>query len=307
MRLQQQWWSVLLAAVLMGLVGVTALAAAGEQFIPVLAVREGALRSFYIPQANGFIDYVTLLNARDGGINGVTLVWEECETVYDVPRGIECYERLKGKGPTGAAAFHPVGTPLAYALTERVTHDHIPLLTVGSGRADASDGRVFPYVFTPPPITWWSQNTAKIRFIGQRAGGLEQLKGLTIAHIYLDNDYGRETRSILDHQAAQYGFAVQHLAVPPPGLDQKAIWLRVKVAQPDWVILRSGGVMTPTALKEAAQVGVSRDKMVGPSPTCAEQDMLPAGEAAIGFICATWSGTGTHFPLIQDVLQYVYG
>ena len=60
MRLQQQWWSVLLAAVLMGLVGVTALAAAGEQFIPVLAVREGALRSFYIPQANGFIDYANV-------------------------------------------------------------------------------------------------------------------------------------------------------------------------------------------------------------------------------------------------------
>ena len=26
----------------------------------------------------------------------------------------------------------------------------------------------------------------------------------------------------------------------------------------------------------------------------------------MGFICATWSGTGTHFPLIQEMLQYVY-
>ena len=49
---------------------------------------------------------------------------------------------------------------------------------------------------------------------------------------------------------------MQHLAVQPPGLDQKATWLRVKVAQPDWVILRTHGVMTWTALKEAAQVGV---------------------------------------------------
>ena len=37
------------------------------------------LRFQQIPQANGFIDYLTLLNARDGGINGVKLVWEECE------------------------------------------------------------------------------------------------------------------------------------------------------------------------------------------------------------------------------------
>src|SRR5439155_8980873 len=49
-----------------------------------------------------------------------------------------------------------------------------------------------------------------------------------------------------------------------------------------------------------------RDRMVGGWQTCTEQDMVPAGEAAIGFICARLSGAGTHFPLIQDVLQYVY-
>src|SRR5438094_3648480 len=111
MRIQQQWWSVLIAAVLGGLVGVTAVAAAGEQFLPVLGVREGALRFVGIPIANGFIDYVTLLNERDGSINGVPLVWEECETVGDVTHGVECYERLKGKVPTAAAAFSPAYTP----------------------------------------------------------------------------------------------------------------------------------------------------------------------------------------------------
>ena len=75
-------------------------------------MREGALEGVGIPCANGYIDYVTLLNERDGGINGVTLVWEECETVYDVTRGVECYERLKSKGPTGAAVVVPTGNPL---------------------------------------------------------------------------------------------------------------------------------------------------------------------------------------------------
>src|SRR5262249_35723647 len=159
-----------------------------------------------------------------------------------------------------------------------------------------------------PPSTYWSQNTAKIRFIGQRAGGMEQLKGRKIAHVYADNDYGRETLPILDIQAAQYGFAVQHLAVPWPGLDQKATLLRAKVAQPDWVILRvGGGVALSTALKEAAQIGFPRDKIVGNVWACAEQDMVPAGEAAMGYICASFHGTGTDFPLIQDTLTYVYG
>ena len=64
--------------------------------------------------------------------------------------------------------------------------------------------------------------------------------------------------------------------------------------------------MTSTALKEAVQVGFPRDKIVGTWPTCGEQDMEPAGEAAIGFICATFHGTGRNFPLIQDILTYVY-
>jgi branched-chain amino acid transport system substrate-binding protein len=119
MRVRHQWWSVLVAAILGGLVGVTAVVAGGEQFLAILGVREGAQRSGQIPLANGFIDYVTLLNARDGGINGVTLVWEECETVFDVPRGIECYERLKARGPTGAGAFHLANAPLVYALRVR--------------------------------------------------------------------------------------------------------------------------------------------------------------------------------------------
>ena len=103
MRIQRRWWSGLVAAMLGGLVGVTAVAAAGEQFLPVLSTREGALRFQHIPMTNGFIDYVTLLNERDGGIHGVPLVWEECETVWDATRAVECYERLKAKGPLGTA------------------------------------------------------------------------------------------------------------------------------------------------------------------------------------------------------------
>ena len=165
---------------------------------------------------------------------------------------------------------------------------------------------MFPYVFNPPSH-YWSQNTTKIRFLGQRVGGMGQLKGRKIAHVYRDDVYGRETIPLLDIQATRYGFTVQHLPVQPPGLDQKATWLRVKVAQPDWVILRSGGMMTATALQEAAAVGFPRDKMVGASATCTEPEMVRAGEAAIGFICLTWhGGTGRHFPLLQDIRTSVY-
>ena len=51
----------------------------------------------------GFIDYMQLVNARNGGVSGVKLTWSECETEYVVERGVECYERLK-KGFNGAPA-----------------------------------------------------------------------------------------------------------------------------------------------------------------------------------------------------------
>src|ERR1043166_4383905 len=114
MGLKLLWWNGLVTAVLVGLVGVTVAGAAGEQFLPVLSIREGALRFLGIPQADGYIAYLTLLNEHDGGINGVKLIWEECETVYDVERGVECYEHLKAKGPTGAVVVVPTGTPLVY-------------------------------------------------------------------------------------------------------------------------------------------------------------------------------------------------
>jgi len=78
------------------------------------------------------------------------------------------------------------------------------------------------------------------------------------------------------------------------------------VAQPDWVILQAVGVMVSTALKEAAQVGFPRDKIVGNTASCTEQDVVPAGDTAIGFICAISHAAGTHFPLIPDILKYVY-
>ena len=50
--------------------------------------REGTLRLLGVPQTDGYLAYVTLLNARDGGINGVPVIGEGCETAYDVPRGV---------------------------------------------------------------------------------------------------------------------------------------------------------------------------------------------------------------------------
>ena len=128
-------------------VSTAALAQANEQFFPVLVYRTGAYAPNGVPFADGYVDYLKLVNARDGGINGIKVAFEECEFGYATDRGVECHERLKGKGPTGAAAFHPLSTGVTFAVTDKAFVDRIPIITSGYGRADSVDGSVFPWNF----------------------------------------------------------------------------------------------------------------------------------------------------------------
>ena len=74
-----------------------AFAQAKEQFFPLLVYRTGPYAPNGTPWANGKQDYIKMINARDGGINGVKIAFEECETGYATDRGVECYERLKSR------------------------------------------------------------------------------------------------------------------------------------------------------------------------------------------------------------------
>ena len=110
-------------------VATTAFAQAKEQFFPVLVYRTGAYAPNGVPFANGYVDYLKYVNAK-GGINGVKITFEECETGYATDKGVECYERLKGKGG-GATVFQPLSTGITFALTEKAPGDKIPLITAG--------------------------------------------------------------------------------------------------------------------------------------------------------------------------------
>jgi branched-chain amino acid transport system substrate-binding protein len=279
--------------------------AQNEQFVPHSYYWVGPFAASGSGIAGGAADYLEMLNARDGGINGVKFTSEKCETEYNNARGVECYERLKKKGPTGATLIHPLSTGITYSLIEKGTADKIPIVSVGYGRTDASDGRVFPYIF--PLITnYWSQNTVKIKFIGMKEGGMDKLKGKKIVNLYHDSAYGKETTPVLDVQAKKYGFEITHIAVPNPGNEQQAQWLQIRQIKPDWVILRGWGVMNPTALKAAQRAGYPREKIIGVWWSGSEEDVIPAGDAAKGYISAAFNVSGTNYPVIQDIQKHLY-
>ena len=84
---------------------------ANEIFVPVLVYRTGPYAPNGVPWADGFVDYLKLVNARDGGVNGIKIAFEECETGYATDRGVECYERLKSKKPVSHSS-NAIFTPL---------------------------------------------------------------------------------------------------------------------------------------------------------------------------------------------------
>jgi len=276
-----------------------ALAQAKDIFVPVLVYRTGPYAPNGVPWADGFVDYLKLVNERDGGVNGVKIAYEECETGYATDRGVECYERLKSKHPV---AFSPLSTGITYALTDKVDNDHIVLITAGYGRADSVDGAVFKWNF-PMMGTYWDGADILVQHVKKKGS----LKGKKIALVYHDSPYGKEPIPVLEELAKKEGFTLLKLPVTHPGVEQKATWLQIRQQRPDYVFLWGWGVMNSTAIKEAIAVGYPRLQMYGVWWAAAEPDVLPAEQAAKGYNgLALEHSAENNLPIHKDMMKFLY-
>ncbi|NJD24392.1 MAG: ABC transporter substrate-binding protein [Betaproteobacteria bacterium] len=279
-----------------------AFAQAKEQFFPVLVYRTGAYAANGNPWANGYIDYLKLVNAN-GGVNGVKISFEECEFGYATDRGVECYERLKGKGAT---VFQPLSTGVTFALTDKAPVDKIPLVTAGYGRSESQDGSVFTWNF-PLLGTYWVAADVAIQHIGKQAGGLDKLKGKKIALVYHDSPFGKEPIPMLQERAKMHGFELILLPVAHPGVEQKATWLQIRQNRPDNVLLWGWGVMNSTALKEAQATGFPREKMLGVWWAGAEPDVKDVAAGAKGYQALTLQHSAEpNSKVVKDMLEKVH-
>ncbi|MBT9293255.1 ABC transporter substrate-binding protein [Prosthecodimorpha staleyi] len=296
--------TLLVGTAMMALVA-TALPAAAEDslYIPLLTYRTGAFAGSGIPIADGMHDYFKMLNARDGGIGGVKIVTEECETGYTAQKGVECYEATKAKG---ALVYNPWSTGITLALIPKATQEKIPVLSMAYGLSAAAMGKSFPWVFNPP-LTYWDGLSVAIKYVGDKTGGLDKLKGKTIGFIYLDAPYGKEPIPLLEGLAKDYGFKVAKYPVPADKMqDQSSQWLNVQQDNPDWMIMWGWGAMNPTAVKEAAKVGFPMDKFIGVWWSGSEDDARPAGPGGKGYLTLNFTATGADFPAVQDIVKHVF-
>ncbi|MBU6370030.1 MAG: ABC transporter substrate-binding protein [Burkholderiales bacterium] len=296
------WLSAVLTSVLLSS-GSQAWAQAKEQFVPVLSYRTGPYAPNGTPWANGFVDYLKLVNAK-GGINGVKIAYEECETGYDTARSVECYERLKSKKPS---FVQTLSTGATFAITEKAPGDKIPVLTVGYGRSESADGAVFKWNF-PIAGTYWVAADTILQAIAKKEGGWDKLKGKKVALVYHDSPFGKEPIPLMQERSRNHGFELQLLPVTPPGVEQKATWLQVRQARPDYVVLWGWGVMNSTAIKEAQATGYAREKMYGVWWAGAEPDVKDVAEGAKGYNAVTIQhGAEPNADIVKALLTQIHG
>ena len=298
--------TLIACAALMGTVGslafVPAASAQDSIYVPLFTYRTGPFAGSGIPIANGKHDYLDMLNARDGGIGGVKLVIEECETGYDTKKGVECYEQVKDKKPV---IVNPWSTGITLQLIPKAGVDKIPVLSMAYGLSAAAVGDDFPWIFNPP-MTYWDALSIIFKYIGTKEGGLEKLKGKTIGYIFFDGGYGREPIPLLEQFAKDYGFTIKQYPVPAAEMqNQSAQWLSVRRDRPDYMIMWGWGAMNPTAVKEAAKVNYPMDKFLSVYWGGGEDDARPTGADAKGFTSLAFSATGANFPALQDIQKHV--
>ena len=247
--------------------------------------------------SQGQRDYLTLVNER-GGVNGYRFVADVSDHGNDLPRAIEAYERAKREG---AVLVDPLSTPVARALVPRALEDKINMVTAFSGRSDAADGTVFPYVLPLSP-NYWTQAGLLVDYFRQQD---KDLKGKKICFVHIDTPFGREPLPILQALGQKLGFELQAFPYTPPGNDQSAIWPQVRRARPDWVMFWGAGVGQTTALSEAVRNGLRMDR-VSSSVWLSESDMEVVGKEQLkGVIKFEPCASGRDPKPVQDIIAAV--
>ncbi|MFY0308666.1 ABC transporter substrate-binding protein [Leisingera sp. D0M16] len=273
--------------------------AMADLVFPDLSYRTGPYAAGGIPFSDGYNDYFTLLNERDGGIGGVKAKVIECETGYNTEKGVECYESTKGQG---ALIYQPLSTGITYQLIPKVTADNIPLHTMGYGRTSAANGEVFSHVFNYP-ANYWNGASGVVNYLLEANGG--DISGKKIALIYHNSAYGKEPIRTLEELSKKHGFELIALPVDHPGQEQKSQWLQIRRDRPDNVVMWGWGVMNQVAIQEAANIRFPMENFIGVWWSGAEHDVLPAGDKANGYKAVTFHNVGRDFPVFDDIQKYV--
>ena len=290
-----------LSALALFVMGAFGVADAKEYVFGWQGDRSGPTQNIGPYTGDGCQDYIKLFNKENGLGKGNTLRVFEIDHGYNVPRGIESYERHKEAGALSIGLF---GTPHTVALTPKLTEDKTLGTSPGFGSAEAANGEKYPYIF-PIAASYWSQMAIAVKFVESKIGNL---KGKKIAYLFYDNPAGREPLPILEDLSKQLGFKVQTYAVPPPGVEMRPQVLEiVRKYRADFVIAHIFGRGPSVSIKEFKRVRYPLNKVISFVWGAGESDMNAAGwDTAEGYYGIQFAGVGQDHKIIKKIIA-MYG
>jgi branched-chain amino acid transport system substrate-binding protein len=256
----------------------------------------GATKVIGVELCPGVADYIALVN-RNGGVAGHKLRYIQIDHAYMVPRAVEGYEKLKGDGVVTMMNY---GVPTLYALTERFMEDRIPVLNTGTGRSDAIDGEVWPYIF-PGTASYWSQAGAALKYVkdsGAKAG-------TKIAFLYYDNPAGREGIPMVEAVARREGYVLRLFAVRPPGLEMESeVTAIAREFKADWVVGALFGTSAPVSIKELKRAGFPLQRVISFGYGAGDADVAAAGwDIAQGYLGLQYATVSRDHPVIREITR----
>ncbi len=268
-------------------------------YAPNLSYRTGPFAATGIPLMDGQRDYILMLNERDGGVNGVKIDYDECETGYSTEKGVECYEKTKSK----AIVTQPWSTGITLQVLPKTNVDKIPILAPGYGFSPMANGKVFQWAYNPP-ASYWDGASMLLNYVS--GGDMASLKGKKIALLHLDHPYGKEPIPLFQAMAEKHGFTFLPV---PVGLkemqNQSAQWLQIRREKPDFVFMWGWGAMNAGALTEAVKTKYPMDQFIGIWWSGHDGDMKTVGEKGKGYKSISWSVPVADAPVMADIKKHV--
>lgn len=256
----------------------------------------GATKIIGVELCPGVADYIALTN-RKGGVAGHRIAYKEIDHAYLVPRAVEAYDEFRRDGVVAVMNY---GVPTLYGLTTRFMEDRIPVFNTGTGRSDAIDGEVWPYIF-PGTASYWSQAGAALKYLKDNGAK----KGTKVAYIYYDNPAGREAIPLLEEVVRREGYVLRKFPVQPPGLEMAPeITAIARDFKADWVIAGLFGKSPSVSIKEFRRAGYPLNRVVSFSYGAGDADVAEAGwDVAQGYLGIQWAAVGRNVPVVQEIVK----
>jgi branched-chain amino acid transport system substrate-binding protein len=273
---------------------------AKEFVIGMQCDRSGPTQNVGAFLCDGQHDYIKLAN-KQGMFGKHTVRLFEVDHGYEVPRGVEAYERTK---QAGHLSYMLYGTPHTYALTPKLTASKTAGTSPGFGSAGAANGKSYPYIF-PIAATYWSQGAAAVKFVMDEWKKEGKSGAPKVAYLFYDNPAGREPLEILHALRDKIGFQLREFAIPPPGVEMRPQVLDiVRRYKADWVIAHIFGKGPGVSIKEFARLRFPLNRVVSFVWGSGESDLDVAGwDTGEGYYGLQFAGVGKDHQVIQDIIK----